>query len=89
MLDIAKMMGIQILIALNTFIKKRVKMEELKVKHQKTNSRANLKKETRKQKKDSNLDQHNQKLINMYMLKHHEKKINKILGIKSGYNIIY
>lgn len=64
-------------------------MEELKVKHQKTNSRANLKKETRKQKKDSNLDQYNQKLINMYMLKYHEKKINKILVIKSGYNIIY
>lgn len=42
MLYTAKMMGIKIFIALNTFIKK-VRMEELKVKHQKTNSRANLK----------------------------------------------
>lgn len=59
-------------------------MEELKVKHQKTNSRANLKKETRKQKEYSNLDQYNQKRINTHMLKHHEKKINRILGIKSN-----
>lgn len=88
MLYTAKMMGIKIFIALNTFIKK-VRMEELKVKHQKTNSRANLKKETRKQKEYSNLDQYNQKRINTHMLKHHEKKINRILGIKSSYNTIY